>query len=409
MVALAAHYAYSGPQANEAVYKKLRLIAEATDIIDKFYVETVDMDKVFSAALSGMMSALDPHSVYLSPADNKEFTIQMKGAFGGIGIVIGAKEGSLVVVSPLEDTPAFREGLKAGDKIIAIDGNNTQGWTIEEAVNKMRGPEGTQVVVEVRRGKEETTRKFTLRRATIKIPNLRSKLFDRGIGYIRLIAFREGVAAEIHNELEKLQKAAGGQLHGLILDLRYNPGGLLNEGVEVADVFLKSGIIVYTEGRSPQSKMLFLANDNNNEPQCPIIVLINEGSASASEIVAGALRDHQKALLLGVRSFGKGSVQTKFELSDRSSIQITTAKYYTPNGTCIQAQGIEPDITVKFVPLEKTEEQPRREQDIEGHIKAKTETKETPGREEEDDLQKDNQLKTALDLLRSRALLSQWQ
>ena len=293
-----------------------------------------------------MMRTLDPHSTYMTAEMYKELDVETKGSFGGIGIEITIKKDILTVVSPIEDTPAFHAGIKAGDQIVRIDGKSTKDITIIEAVNKLRGPKDTKVTLTVMR--ENITKPFdiVLTRAIIKIKSVKSKMQNGNIGYIRLSTFAEKAGEDIRKALNELEKKA--PLKGLVLDLRNNPGGLLNQAVEVSDIFLKSGVIVSTRGRVKAMESISIAKDDGNEPTCPMIVLVNEGTASASEIVAGALQDNGRALILGTQTFGKGSVQTVIPLDDGSALKLTTAKFYTPKGRSIQADGILPDVVVEI-------------------------------------------------------------
>ncbi|MEI7589731.1 MAG: S41 family peptidase, partial [Deltaproteobacteria bacterium] len=309
----------------------------------------------------------------------------------------------LTVVAPIEDTPAYKAGIKAGDIIASINGKPTKGVSIMDAVAKLRGPEGTMVTIEIKRMSEAKLLTFDITRSVIKMKSVRFKRFSDNIGYIRLLAFRESVSIDVRQAIQNLTaEVQGGAMQGIILDLRGNPGGLLTEGAEVADVFLKGGVLVFTKGRTSQSELKFFARDHQDEPTCPMIVLVDEGSASASEIVAGALQDHKRAVIVGVRTFGKGSVQTKYDLSDKSSIKITTAKYYTPSGRCIQAEGITPDVTVKYVPfvVGKTEGTVVREKDIERHMQGNI-TNKAEATTTDMELERDNQLKAAVDMLKN--------
>ena len=403
IVSVFTYSAYSNNPTTPETYSKIKVLMNAIDIIDQSYVDPVDMGKLVTSALNGMMRELDPHSAYMLPEVKKEFEVQMKGSFGGIGTEIGIKDGELIVVASIEDTPAYKAGVKAGDKIVSINCKPTKDITITDAVNNLRGPEGTIVTIGIRREGEANIFIFTLTRATIKIKSVRHQVFSGNIGYIRLAVFREHVAQDIRKAIQAINTQTQNDTKGIILDLRNNPGGLLDEGRDVSDVFLTNGMIVFTKGRTPQSNLNFYAKDSHDEPTCPMVVLVDEGSASASEIVAGALQDHKRAVVVGMQTFGKGSVQTKFDLSDGSAIKITTAKYYTPSGRCIQAEGITPDIAVKFVPFAgKNATRLVREKDIDGHMKSPIEGKKTQEREVE--LEQDNQLKAAVDIIKSWAL-----
>jgi carboxyl-terminal processing protease len=390
---------------DRSTYNSLKSFNEILDIVDKQYVETVDKKTLIQGAINGMMRTLDPHSTYMTAEMYKELDVETKGSFGGIGIEITIKKDILTVVSPIEDTPAFHAGIKAGDQIVRIDGKSTKDITIIEAVNKLRGPKDTKVTLTIIR--ENVTKPFdtVLTRAIIKIKSVRFKMLNGNIGYIRLSTFAEKAGEDIRKALQELEKKSS--LKGLVLDLRTNPGGLLNQAVEVSDIFLKSGVIVSTRGRVKVMESKSIAKDDGNEPTCPMVVLVNEGTASASEIVAGALQDNGRALILGTQTFGKGSVQTVIPLDDGSALKLTTAKFYTPKGRSIQADGILPDVVVKFVSTPEDKESPEdaiREKDLKGHIKSPKENEGTTDdlpRKELGEIGHDNQLKAAVDILTS--------
>jgi carboxyl-terminal processing protease len=336
----------------------------------------------------------------------KELEVETRGSFGGIGIEITIKKDVLTVVSPIEDTPAFNAGIKAGDQIIQIDGKSTKDITIMEAVKKLRGPKDSKVTIIIMRENLTKPKEFVITRDIIKIKSIKSKIFDDRIGYIRVSSFQERTVDDLKKEIKDIN-AKVGVITGLILDFRNNPGGLLNQAIGVTDIFLKSGIIVSTKGRTKSMESQAVAKDDGDEPTCPIVVLVNEGTASASEIVAGALQDNGRALVIGTQTFGKGSVQTVIPLEEGSALKLTTAKYYTPNGRSIQAEGIKPDIIVKHIrPPEDRESTDDfiRERDLKGHIKSKkeqeTNTEESLKREQ-DILIQDNQLKSAIDIIKS--------
>ncbi|MGZ3635260.1 MAG: S41 family peptidase, partial [Syntrophales bacterium] len=324
----------------------------------------------------------------------------------GIGIEITIKKDILTVVSPLEDTPAYNAGIKAGDHIIQIDGKSTKDITIMEAVKKLRGPKDSKVTVTIMREDMTKPKDYVITRSIIKVRSVKSKIYDGHIAYIRVASFQERTADDLKKVLKDI-KAKNGVLEGIILDFRNNPGGLLNQAVAVADVFMKSGVIVTTKGRTKNMETILVAKDDGDEPTCPIIALVNEGTASAAEIVSGALQDNGRALVLGTQTFGKGSVQTVIPLEDGSALKLTTAKYYTPSGRSIQAEGIKPDIIVKYVrPSEEKEltDDFIRERDLKGHIKPKNENdtnKDEGAKKEQDNLMQDNQLKSALDIIKS--------
>jgi carboxyl-terminal processing protease len=398
---------------DKGIYKDIKLFNEVFDIVKKNYVDEVDSSTLIQGAINGMIRTLDPHSSFMTPDLYKELEVETQGQFGGIGIEITILKDILTVVSPIEDTPAFNAGVKSGDQIIKIDGKSTKDITIMEAVKKLRGPKDTKVTITIMRENMSKPKDIVLTRAIIQIKSVKSKIFEDNIGYIRIASFHERTADDLRKALreisEKLQP-----MKGLVLDLRNDPGGLLIQAIEVSDMFLKSGIIVSTRGRTKNMETKAMARNNGNEISCPIVVLVNEGTASAAEIVAGALQDNGRALIIGTQTFGKASVQTVISLEDGSALKLTTARYYTPKGRSIQAEGIKPDIVVKYIrPAEDAEnnnlvrEDRIREKDLKGHIKpAKedgTELDESQVKDAKDpsDLSHDNQLKTAVDILKS--------
>jgi carboxyl-terminal processing protease len=400
-------------------YKSLKLFTEVIDIVEKNYVEDVKTQALIQEAINGMIRSLDPHSAFLTPDQYKELQVDTSGQFGGLGIVITLQNDQLTVVSPIEDTPAFKAGIKAGDKILKIDGQPTKGIAITDAVKKMRGPENTKVILSIMRKDFTQPKDFVITRATIKIKSVKQQVFDGNIGYIRLSNFQESTTDELKKALQEINGKAK-PLKGLILDVRNNPGGLLEQAVKVSDAFIKSGSIVSTKGRVKTVDATFVARDDGNEPTCPMVVIVNEGTASASEIISGALQDNSRAIILGTKTFGKGSVQTVIPLEDGSAIKLSTAKYFTPKGRSIQAEGIVPDIVVEFVKMPEEEEGPEtviREKDLKGHIKGEKEAarpKEIPEKKaekkeekkEKDPLVRDNQLKSAVDILKSWEVFS---
>lgn len=396
-------------------YESLKVFTDALSLIQKNYVEKVNSKDLVYGAMKGMLEGLDPHSSFMNPDTFKEMQVDTKGEFGGLGIEITMKDGILTVVSPIEDTPAFKAGIKAGDIIIKIDGKGTKDLTLMDAVKMMRGPKGTQVTVTVVRETFAEPKDFTVTRDIIAVKSVKSRPLEAGYGYVRVAQFQEKTDTDLDNALDKMEKDNGG-LKGLVLDLRNNPGGLLDQAVKVSDDFLESGLIVYTDGRIEGQKMTFSAKKEGTRPNYPIVVLVNSGSASASEIVAGALQDHGRALILGTQTFGKGSVQTIYPLEDGSALRLTTARYYTPSGRSIQAKGITPDIILETEKLKKA--LPRafrevREKDLDGHLlvpgakpekeekidkpHGKEEKAEAPKEEEVEDIQ----LNRALELLKS--------
>lgn len=353
----------------------LALLRQVAGIVKKSYVEPVDEKKLLKGAINGMLSSLDPHSVYM-PADSfKEMQISTTGSFGGLGIEITIKDGRLTVISPIEDTPAYRAGIKAGDHIALIDGVPTRDMTINDAVKRMRGPKDTAVTLTILRKGSNRPLTFPLVRDIIQVKSLRFRTLEPGYGYLRIMQFQSRTGVDLANALESLRKENGGTLQGLVLDLRNNPGGLLDQAVSVANRFLgdraDNALIVYTRGREESSRHDFMATIGDKEPPYPIVVLINGGSASASEIIAGALQDHGRAVIMGTQSFGKGSVQSIMGLPNNAGLLLTTAKYYTPKGRSIQAKGITPDIVVENLLLNgktKPEAATFREKDLDHHI-----------------------------------------
>ena len=397
-----------------STYKSLKTFNEVLDMVQKNYVEPISSDKLLQGAITGMMKTLDPHSSFMTKEMYKELEVETRGSFGGIGIEITMVKDVLTVVSPIEDTPAYKAGVKAGDQIIKINGDSTKDITIMEAVKKLRGPKGTKVTITVLREGMAKPEDMTINRDIIKIKSVKSKLYDDSIGYIRISSFQEHTGDDLKRNLTEI-KAKAHPLKGLVIDLRNNPGGLLNQSIEVSDAFLKKGIIVTTRGRSENMDSKAEAKNDGEEPTCPIVVMVNEGTASAAEIVSGALQDNRRAIVLGKQTFGKGSVQTVIPLDDGSALRLTTAKYYTPIGRSIQAEGITPDIVVRQAKQEeeqKLKEGPvehniLRERDLKGHIKSPNEknNKSASEKKTEDVLENDNQLKSAVDIIRSLNVL----
>jgi carboxyl-terminal processing protease len=398
---------------DKGIYKDIKIFNEVFDMVKKNYVDEVDSSTLIRGAINGMIRSLDPHSSFMTPDLYKELEVETQGQFGGIGIEITILKEVLTVVSPIEDTPAFNAGVKSGDQIIKIDGKSTKDITIMEAVKKLRGPKDTKVTIMIMRENMSKPKDIVLTRAIIQIKSVKSKIFEDNIGYIRIASFHERTADDLRKALreisEKLQP-----MKGLVLDLRNDPGGLLIQAIEVSDMFLKSGIIVSTRGRTKNMETKAMARNNGNEISCPIVVLVNEGTASAAEIVAGALQDNGRALIIGTQTFGKASVQTVIALEDGSALKLTTARYYTPKGRSIQAEGIKPDIIVKYIrPGEDAEnndllrEDRIREKDLKGHIKpakedgTKVDEFQVKDAKDPSNLSHDNQLKTAVDILKS--------
>ncbi len=384
----------------QSSYEELRIFTEVTTLIKKNYVDDVNVKDLIVGAIKGMLNTLDPHSGYMTPDVYKEFQTETKGEFGGVGIQIGVKDGLLTVIAPIEDTPAFKAGIEAGDRIIKISGELTKNMSLHEAVSKMRGPKGTPVTLTIMRETWKEPKDFTIVRDIIKIKSVKAKMLSDGIGYIKLTQFIETSASELNSAINKL-KAEG--MNSIILDLRNNPGGLLNVAVDVTGQFLPpKKLVVYIKGRTGERTEYF-TDGKAPLTDMPMVVLVNQGSASASEIVAGALKDWSRAIVIGVQTFGKGSVQSLIPLSDGSALKLTTAKYYTPNGTSIQGIGISPDITVKLQSKDGKEHPVIREKDLQRHLKNEQKD-ETPQADEkapiEVDEKDDAQLQKAIDTLK---------
>ncbi len=396
---------------NNSMYEKLKIFSDAVAIIQNNYVEDVSSEKLVYGAIKGMLQTLDPHSSFMTPEMFKEMEVETKGSFGGLGIEIGIRDGILTIISPIEDTPADRAGLKAGDRIVKIESESTMDMTIMDAVRRLRGEAGTDVNIWITREGISAPKKYTITRDIIKIKSTRWKELDKGYGYIKINQFQGETDKELKKAMKKLMKKEKG-LKGLVLDLRNNPGGLLDQAVKVSDLFLDSGLIVYTDGRREDQKFKYSAKKEGTYGEFPMIVLVNGGSASASEIVAGALQDHNRAVLLGSQTFGKGSVQTIVRLDDGSGVRLTTARYFTPLGRSIQAKGIIPDIVVKIGdnPL-KEHLVPLREKDLKGHLRRPGKDKPSSGKGKKPVIEetidsgsvkkgKDYQLERALELLK---------
>src|SRR3569623_1289015 len=358
----------------------LRAFTEVFAKIKSDYVEAVDDKTLLEHAISGMLSNLDPHSAYLDTEAYKELQVGATGEFGGLGIEVTMENGFVKVMSPVDDTPAQKAGLRTGELIVRLDSTPVKGLTLKDAVDLMRGKPGTDIVLTVIREGEEKPLKFTLTRAVIKVKSVKSRTLDKGYGYLRITQFQSHTPENLLQAISDLKKENGGQLKGVVLDLRNNPGGVLSAAVSVADDFLEGGLIVYTEGRVKDSEMKFKATPSDVLNGAPIVVLINGGSASASEIVAGALQDQHRASIMGEKSFGKGSVQTILPIGNGAALKLTTARYFTPSGRSIQAEGITPDIAlanVKVAAAENSEFEPLKEANLTGHLQNgnKTNTK----------------------------------
>ena len=405
---------------SNSTYEDLKVFTDVLGLLQKDYVEERNSKDLVYGAIKGMLETLDPHSAFMPPTMYKEMQEETKGRFEGIGIEIEMKNGVLTVVSPIVDTPAFKAGIQARDQIIQIEGESTKNLTLMESVKRLRGPKSSKVTIMIMREGFTKPQEFTLVRDVIPVRSVRYEILEKQYGYIRVTQFQEKTDSEFEKAMKALEEENKGSLKGLILDLRNNPGGLLDQAVKVTDRFIESGLIVSVEGRREDQKMKFYAHHEGTINQYPLIVLINGGSASGAEIVAGAIQDLGRGILLGTQSFGKGSVQTIFPLKDGSGLRLTTARYFTPNGRSIQAKGIVPDIIVKPLPLEEEKVAPApkfpSEKDLERHLidvekgppkekepaEEKEPTKEKSKKEEvKEKKPADNQLERALELLKS--------
>lgn len=350
----------------ELPLQDLRTFTEIFERIRSSYVEEVDDHTLFSNAIQGMLGSLDPHSAYLREEDFSDLQENTSGKFGGLGIEVGMENGLVRVITPIDDTPAERAGIRPGDLIVSLDGEAVIGMSLGDAVDRMRGAPGTIITIEIRRENVAELLSFDLERAEIKVASVRTEKLSSDIGYVRITQFQEKTGRELNSALHEWKEES--ELNGVILDLRNNPGGVLQAAVEVVDSFVSDGLIVYTKGRNPISDMSYSAHDDSLFPDVPLVVLINGGSASASEIVAGALQDHKRAVIVGTRSFGKGSVQTVLPVTETSAVKLTTARYFTPEGRSIQAQGITPDIVIEQSEVTPHEQRFYKESDLPGHL-----------------------------------------
>lgn len=389
----------------EEGYEELKVFSEVLSLVRKNYVEDVKPKEVVYGAIKGMLGSLDPHSAFMTPEQYREMQVDTKGEFGGIGIQIGVKDNMLTVIAPIEDTPAYNAGIKAGDKIVKINNEFAKDMALHVAVEKMRGAPATTVKLTIFREGWKETKDFTITREIIKIKSVKSKLLDNSIGYVKINQFQEQTASDLSKALEKLTAQ---NISSLILDLRNNPGGLLNSAVDVSSEFLpEDKLVVFIKDRKGE-KVEYRSGKGVTIPSIPMAVLVNQGSASASEIVAGALKDWNRGVIIGTQTFGKGSVQSVIPLSDGSAIRLTTARYYTPKGTSIQSTGITPDIVVKPEMKDGEKAHPvLREKDLERHLKNGVEIEEKPQKESEEmvpmeiDEKEDIQLQRALDILKT--------
>jgi carboxyl-terminal processing protease len=383
-------------ETEDAVYHELELFTDALSIIQDDYVEQPDAKQLVYGALKGMLQTLDPYSQFLDPDSYNELKIDTEGQFGGLGIEITVKDDLLTIISPIDDTPAFKAGLKSGDRIVKIDGQLTRGITLLDAVKKLRGKSGTQVNLTVLREGENELKDYKLTRDIIKIQSIReSRVIDESIGYVRVSDFRENTSKDLEGAVEKLREQ---KVDGMILDLRNNPGGLLDVSVTVSELFLaRQQMVVSTKGRLRSQNLEFRSRRDGLARTMPLVVLINEGSASASEIVAGAIQDHRRGIILGTKSHGKASVQTIFPLKDGSALRLTTSKYFTPNGRSIHGEGITPDVVVPFEEPPAPDEKDKKDTSADNVFR---ELEKVDGKDAKEEAPLDNQLARAVDLLK---------
>ena len=392
-------------------YRQLNMFGDVFERVRAEYVEEVDDAELIEAAIQGMLNSLDPHSTFLNPKAYGEMQVHTRGEFGGLGIEVTMENGLVKVVSPIDDTPAYRAGMQSGDFIVGIDGEPVFGLTLAEAVERMRGPVNSEIVITVQRGGVEKPFDVAITRDVIRIRSVKYRAEGK-VAFIRVTSFNEQTDSGVEKAMGELRQEIGDSLQGVVIDLRNNPGGLLDQAVSVSDAFLEKGEIVSTRGRGSRGGQRFNARAGDIAEGLPVVVLINGGSASASEIVAGALQDHRRAIILGTRSFGKGSVQTVIPLPGEGAMRLTTARYYTPSGRSIQASGIEPDILVDAGTIKITSDSARRrEKDLRGRLDSEVQNSDSSEVEEEgatnltdDDELLDYQLQRALDLIRGVAL-----
>lgn len=399
----------SEQEAKTLPLEELRRFSEVFDRIKSAYVEPVDDAKVLEDAIRGMIAGLDPHSTYLEPKAFEELQVHTSGEFGGVGIEITMDDGFIRVIAPIDDTPATKAGIKSGDVVTRIDGDSVKSMSLDESISKMRGKAGSEVVLTILRDGEDKPLEITVVRDVIQVTSVKQRMLNEDYGYIRITQFQAKTGQDLEKALEKLQ--ASNELKGLVLDLRNNPGGVLQAAVSVVDAFIDDGKIVYTEGRLPTSDVEFNATQETLVPDVPVVVLINSGSASASEIVAGALQDHKRAIIMGTGSFGKGSVQTILPLTDKRALKLTTARYFTPSGRSIQADGIQPDVVVENAELKRVKGRTLiKEKDLTGHLTngdedAKAAEQAAVAEAAQNLAQRDYQLYEALNLLKALSII----
>ena len=399
----------------EATYKQLELFSNILSILQENYVEEIDTKEALNGAIRGLLFSLDPHSSYLPPESFKELQDETLGSFSGIGIEVTIKNDLLTVVSPIADTPADKAGLKANDVILEIDGKKTKTMGAYDAIEKLRGPAGSSVTLSIYREGWDELKKMTIKREVIPIQSVKAEFLSQGFVYTRITKFQSHTGSEFKTKLQQLQHQR--PIDGLILDLRNNPGGLLHQAVSVADMFLDKGKIVYTKGRKKDQNTVFTAHANGEKRQYPLVILVNEGSASAAEIVAGAIQAHKRGVVVGTQTFGKGSVQTIIPLPGGAGLRMTTATYYTPDDRSIQALGITPDVEIPLIPCAQPEK-PKidkkllKEIDLANHLPGAAAVKDpktdSAADQLEERLQQDNQLRTAYNILKSLNLFSEY-
>lgn len=411
VVAVGLSIASLSVQAQEK-YKDLQIFAKVLNLVQRYYVENIDVSKVIQGGIKGMLNELDPHTNYLPPDIFKEFQEETSGEFGGIGIEIGMQKDVLTIISPIEDTPAWNAGIQAGDQILKINGTPTKGMSLVEAAQKMKGKDGEIIKFEILRKSLSKPKLFTIKRGRVKIKSVKVTDLDEGYVYVRITSFIENTYTDF-SKFIKGYTSKNKSLRGLIIDLRNNPGGLLDQAVKMSDLFLKEGVIVSTIGRNEKEKEVVYAKKEGTLEDFPIIIIMNEYSASASEIFAGALQDHKRALVLGARSYGKGSVQSVVKLDDGSGLKLTVARYYTPKGTEIQGEGIQPDILVDNLDLDAykkalIKKPVRREADVVGHLATAQERGKAPKgvlqslqKQREELFEKDYQIQQAFNYLQA--------
>ncbi len=398
--------------ADDSKFDSLKRFSQVLDMVERYYVRDTPRKDLINGAIKGMLQGLDPHSTFMTPEEYKEMQETTSGEFFGVGIEISMENGQVTVVAPIEDTPGFRSGLQSGDIILAINGQPTQELSLQDVVSRIRGPKGSEVELSILHSDSKTPQTIHIVRDAIPLISVKSKELESGYYWVRITRFSERTTQELTEALKEAAKK--GPIKGIVLDLRNNPGGLLDQAVSVADAFLKEGTIVSIRGRKESSVREYQARSQKTDVTAPMVVLVNAGSASASEIVAGALRDQKRALIVGERTFGKGSVQNIIPLSDGSGLKITVALYYTPNGSSIQAEGVVPDLEIPFEPVraddKKAPRQMLREKDLSRHLetnstRADSKKSALPGKGKTDDvkeqLERDNQLRMALQFVKS--------